>query len=658
MIWLSPMSGLVLGAIVIPLLLLLYFLRLRRQTVQISSTMLWERAVEDLHANTPFQKLRPSSLLLLQLIALGLVVVAIMQPQMQGAVENDGKHVLLIDNSGSMMVEEEGFTRLDLAKEKAMQLVEQMYGGGLFSSTGSETMVIAFSDTATLVLPFTDSKQQILHAIQSIQPTHGRSLIGESLQLARAYTSNVNPESAGISEEEAAQYDVFSDGLIDDLATQAMQRGESFHYHKIGAISGNVGIATINAKRPTESSNEVQVFLSLLNTHNVPKIVDVELRLDGIPIGVQQVKIPSQLEVPGNASVVFSPFELPSSGLIQAMVLQDDSLGMDNIASFVIQPAKQLKVLLAEQGAPILQTILEGMSLAELKVVDALALESLIRSGDTSNFDVVVARDMNMKELPFGSFLLFGPPPPIKAFESFVEGEPQVMLVSDEEHQAMRFVRYEDVIVTTGYDIVLSDTVRVLLEGSHWPAIMSYRSNESHIIYAAFDPLESNWPYLRSFPFFVFNSVQFLGHSGNRFVNSVVQIGETISHIAPKNKDAVLTEPDGQGHAIRVDESGMVFWGPIRLSGIHTIAFEGRDIQMAVNTLQKESIIAPQDSISVGAKLITSISAGGSSFIQLWPFALGAVLVVLLAEWWVYQRKTSAPSLKMWTAKSQRGGVV
>ena len=52
-------TGLILGAIVVPLLMLLYFLRLRRQPLRISSTMLWRSAVEDLHANSPFQRLSP-----------------------------------------------------------------------------------------------------------------------------------------------------------------------------------------------------------------------------------------------------------------------------------------------------------------------------------------------------------------------------------------------------------------------------------------------------------------------------------------------------------------------------------------------------------------------------------------------------------------------
>ncbi len=105
MIWVTPSVGLLVAAITFPLLLLLYFLRLRRQPVRIASTMLWHKAVEDLHANSPFQRLRPSVLLLLQLFALLLVILAIMQPQIEGNVPREGRHVILIDRSGSMAAE-------------------------------------------------------------------------------------------------------------------------------------------------------------------------------------------------------------------------------------------------------------------------------------------------------------------------------------------------------------------------------------------------------------------------------------------------------------------------------------------------------------------------------------------------------------------------
>ncbi|MBC8200520.1 MAG: hypothetical protein H8E86_00625, partial [Planctomycetes bacterium] len=61
---------------------------------------------------------------------------------------------------------------------------------------------------------------------------------------------------------------------------------------------------------------------------------------------------------------------------------------------------------------------------------------------------------------------------------------------------------------------------------------------------------------------------------------------------------------------------------------------------IAVNTPSGESVIASKETITIGATTVESSGSSGTSFIQLWPWALASVLAVLLAEWWVYQRKT------------------
>ena len=84
--------------LLIPAVILLYFLRLRRNDVMISSSLLWSRALEDRRANAPFQKLRNSLLMFLQLLAIAMMVAALARPESEVTEVPGLTHILLVDH--------------------------------------------------------------------------------------------------------------------------------------------------------------------------------------------------------------------------------------------------------------------------------------------------------------------------------------------------------------------------------------------------------------------------------------------------------------------------------------------------------------------------------------------------------------------------------
>src|SRR4051794_7218773 len=140
----TPLAGLIAAVLSISALLVLYFLKLRRREMLVSSTILWRKAVQDLQVNAPFQRLRRNLLLLLQLLLLIALCLALMRP-VANFKRGAGKlTVILIDRSGSMAAKDAADgkrTRLEEAKRQALEIVDSM-------KRDDNATVIAFDESA------------------------------------------------------------------------------------------------------------------------------------------------------------------------------------------------------------------------------------------------------------------------------------------------------------------------------------------------------------------------------------------------------------------------------------------------------------------------------------------------------------------------------
>ena len=139
-----PWWGALLLFLVPLLLILLYFLKLKRKPLAVPSTFLWRKSIEDLHVNALFQWLRQNVLLLLQLLCVLMFVYGLLAPRFHAAKGQGRHYILMIDNSASMSATDVAPNRLARAKEAAKKIVEEMDSDDL-------AMVIAFSDTARVV---------------------------------------------------------------------------------------------------------------------------------------------------------------------------------------------------------------------------------------------------------------------------------------------------------------------------------------------------------------------------------------------------------------------------------------------------------------------------------------------------------------------------
>ena len=162
-----------------PLIVMLYFLKLKREPLEVPSTYLWSRTVEDLHVNSIWQRLRRNLLLFLQLLLITLAILACLNPNWRGTKLEDDRLIFLVDNSASMSATDVGASRLEEAKRQVSALIDEM-------TSSDNAMIIAFSDEdgARTIQSYTNNKTLLKRKLQSIKPTHRRTDLKKALRFA------------------------------------------------------------------------------------------------------------------------------------------------------------------------------------------------------------------------------------------------------------------------------------------------------------------------------------------------------------------------------------------------------------------------------------------------------------------------------------------
>src|SRR5438105_1968936 len=113
MTWLAPLAAAALLAV--PAILLLYFLKVKRPETRVASLLFWRPFVADRQANAPWQRLRSSWLLVLQLLAALAIALALLRPGVTGAAGIADTTIVILDGSASMQATDVGPPRFGAA---------------------------------------------------------------------------------------------------------------------------------------------------------------------------------------------------------------------------------------------------------------------------------------------------------------------------------------------------------------------------------------------------------------------------------------------------------------------------------------------------------------------------------------------------------------
>src|SRR5438093_5127623 len=259
-----------LGLAALPLLgiiLALYLLKLRRPQAPVASLHLWESLTGDREANSLWQRLRVSALLLLQLLALLLLVLALARPWLPSTERIGQRAIVVVDVSASksapVSAGERGKTRLDAAKNKAIDIVNNL------PQDGTATL-ISSDEHASVLVPATGDRARLRNAINALHAQAIGTDMTEAMKLAGAMSAR---------QENSVAW-VLSDGAFPSLKDRVEPVRSEVRFVPLGDALENQGITALSLE---QQAGSLHLFVQVVNSAEVTVTRRLDLVVDDTP---------------------------------------------------------------------------------------------------------------------------------------------------------------------------------------------------------------------------------------------------------------------------------------------------------------------------------------------------------------------------------------
>jgi len=690
----SPLSSAAWGVLAtIPAgIVLFYFLKLRRRAVQVPSTLLWQRSIEDLHVNSLFQRLRRSLLLFLQLAVVLLAMLALAGPKLKGMDQAGQRYVLAIDHSASMQATDMKPTRLAVAKQTAKKLVDSIQRGDL-------VMVIAFAENARVVSSYTGDRQLLKQRIDSIEPSQATTSLREALQVAAGLANPSRqrdevPEGVVATQVVPPKLKIYTDGGFADVENFSLGNLEP-EVVVIGPPpppvtttnsepvdpkaaaksnpSDNIAILALQSRRSEEQGDTYQVFGRVHNYRSTA--IDTEAQLlrhdPDAPGNPPKLIDAIALKLAPKSQESFK-FDLSEPGLAQLEVrlMVDDAQPLDDRAFAVVGNSRKAQVLVVTSGNRYLTDTFATETANEradvlIATPDESKKDPLAREIKAGRFDLVIFDHYRPESPPESNALYFGVLPPGPAYANARTVEQPVILDWDTTHPLLRYIRdLPTVAILKAVMVDPPEGATNLIESDHGPlAFLAPREGftDAVVTFAMLDGdrFNSNWYRNISYPLFLLNSLQFLGNArdsagdevhlpGRPVLIRADSAGEQVQVTSPDGKRVEVVKRSTQGGfmANQVGTTGLyqARWKPSGLLPFAVNQFDARESDLATRGLVPAGI--PEDStraesykIKIGYNPVSGTRQPRPVRKDWWKPIAVLALGVLLFEWYIYNRR-------------------
>lgn len=611
MSFLNPWALLFLLAV--PALVLLYFLKLKRPEIPVPSTLLWRKVIEDMRVNSPFQRLKRSLLLLLQILALLAAIFALTRPLLRVREHANESFIVLLDNSASMMAAEGGGrTRLDLAKAEIGKLADRL-------TRQDEMMLIVFNSRARVACGFTGNRRALKEAASRSAPTECATDVEPALLLAKSIcATRSHPRIL-----------LYSDGAFD--APKDLQLPVEVEYQKIGSPRPNLAVTGLDIRRSLNDRSRIEMFVAVENFGEQAFSGNMAVQLDERPLDSKYFSV-------GPRETLSQIFEavLPQGGCVSVALDAEDALACDNRAWKVIGPPTRRRLLIVGDNTFFLERLFRSAAGTEY----VTARPGQFGPKDFEGFSTVIwSHAPNPAIAPCHNIYLACCPASAGASLGAKINAPDI-LDWDHGHPVNRFIGFENLLVADTAALTLPESATVILRGSRTPLIGLFQAGETGICIVGFDPMNSNWPLLVSFPLFLSNCLQFFEDTQTQKVEANIAVGRAIT-VRGEKRGPSIRLPGGREEPMALSPGGDYAFADVNAGGVYRVRLaDGESRTVAANLFdRRESSVQVIERPAIGGKETKPVQIVKRVDQEFWKYGVMALALLLVIEWVVYHRR-------------------
>lgn len=624
---LTRISGLGLLGLLLPLTLL-YVLKVQRDRRVVPSVWLWQAALRDLSAKSPFKRLTPSVPLVLEILALAMLTLALAGPVTRSSRLHAARIALVIDVSASMGTQEGGETRLS-------QAIAAARGVLLRTEPGTEVMVVGAGREPELVSPFERDRARLEAAIARLKVREVEGQLGRALNLA---LDQLRQRGGG-------KAFVLTDGALAD-SEPLSAAPLPVEVIRVGSIADNTAIVRADIGRTTDpvtGVDRVEAFAQIGNFGAKPRDLFVTLAQKNVlePLASRRI----HLEPNERGAVVLS-FDATPGDAGKPLTLElspRDALPSDDRATLVVPEPRRLPVVVAPKNAS--PWVVRALATDRDVEMFSATLDELAK-GAVPDDSLVVIDGACPASLPGADLLLINPPEgPCRGVTVGARVDrPQITSWSETDPR-LRFLSFEGIDVAAARSLGAASGRDALVHTREGTLIADASSPGRMATVVGFDLGQSSFPLKAAFVVFVRNITDLARAHRLGAASQRARTGEPLSVHVPAEVESVDVEyPDGRREKKLRARSGLAVLPPSTSVGAVYVSWAGSRAGSAFVptnlTSEAESHVAPRP-LTVGVPG----SASSTKIAELtrldWVFAAFALLFIAADVVWLTRRPPS-----------------